>query len=191
MNRNHKKKSKPKEPRLGATATRFIDHLNKGLHAFQKCFEEYAPHYVKHEHQIGLLFSQLPVEKHGDTPSAKTAVIATEEGIAFSNGGLLQFNNEFTPEGVALVFLAALVLEKPIHSPPSEKNLIRHEVESEMLCEMGVEMIKENCPDDTRMHGMGMTLGEFKKLVDLTPEMAEEIKTENSCMREFSPDWDD
>ena len=113
-----KSKSKRKGPTLGQMTTRFVNHLSIGLGEFGLNFEDFAPHTMEHEDfGFGFLFSQLSLEAHGQLNAASVTVFVTEDGVRFSNSKLMFFNNEQTPEKVALVFLAAMVTEEPFDAP--------------------------------------------------------------------------
>lgn len=43
-------------------------------------------------------------------------------------------------------------------------------IESDLIVNLGVALIKQGCPDDTEMSGFDMTLGEFKKMAQLSQE---------------------
>ena len=47
-------------------------------------------------------------------------------------------------------------------------------ITSDLMFNMGVAMIQQDCPDDTEM--FDMTLGEFKKLAQLTDKEIELLK---------------
>tara|TARA_B100001287_G_scaffold234825_1_gene206760 strand:- start:274 stop:462 length:189 start_codon:yes stop_codon:yes gene_type:complete len=49
-------------------------------------------------------------------------------------------------------------------------NEIMLKIESDLILNMGVALIKQGCPDDTEMFGFDMTLGEFKKIAKLSQE---------------------
>jgi hypothetical protein len=49
-------------------------------------------------------------------------------------------------------------------------NEIMLKIESDLIVNLGVALIKQGCPDDTEMSGFDMTLGEFKKMAQLSQE---------------------
>ena len=113
----YKKRRKTKEPDsdLGFLATRFAHHLDCGLQIFEEEFSDFHPHYIQHaDHGKGLLFSQLKEKDYGIETAAAHSVIAFEQGIMWSSGETICYNNEQTPERVALLFLCAMTHEQPI-----------------------------------------------------------------------------
>ena len=114
---------------LGPITKRFADHLAEGVGNFGLDFSDFCPKICQHKDdgEIGLLLSQVRIEGENLLNSRKQQrlrkesdlyhVFVTEEGITFpffESSSMLCFNNEAPPEKMALFFLAALVLGKPI-----------------------------------------------------------------------------
>ena len=55
------------------------------------------------------------------------------------------------------------------------KDQIHEDILTDLTLSMGLEMIKQDCPDDTEMLVFG-TLGEFKKQMKLKPKDIKAIK---------------
>ena len=113
------------QPELGPLTQRFMDHLGRGLDAFDLEFEDYNPIISLHETKgIGILMDQVKTKgcgrytfKRGECRKLFFISI-TEEGIGWpyvKSASICPFTEDQTPEDCALLILSGIARKLPIH----------------------------------------------------------------------------
>jgi hypothetical protein len=110
---------------LGPLTQRFMDHLNRGLEAFDLEFEDYNPVISKHKTKgIGILMDQVKTKGRGKYKFKENEcrelfhISITEEGIGWpfiKNASIFPFDENQTPEECALLILSGIARKLPIY----------------------------------------------------------------------------
>ncbi len=110
--------NKVSNPELPPNVSVFQDHLALGLECFDLDWFDFRPHTCNHkEWGNGILFSQVD-RKHTDSCAAEESLIVSNEGLHLPNKQMLPFSNEQPPTKMALLVLAAMVLQAPLNFEP-------------------------------------------------------------------------
>ena len=110
---------------LAPLTQRFMDHLGRGLDAFDLEFEDYNPIISNHETQgIGILMDQVKLKGRGkykfkrDECRRLFFISITEEGIGWpyvKSASIFPFSEDQTPEDCALLILSGIARKLPIY----------------------------------------------------------------------------
>ena len=113
------------QPELGPLTQRFMDHLGRGLDAFDLEFEDYNPIISLHETKgIGILMDQVKTKGCGRYTFKRGEcrrlffISITEEGIGWpyvKSASIFPFSEDQTPEDCALLILSGIARKLPIH----------------------------------------------------------------------------
>ncbi len=107
--------NKVSNPELPPNVAVFQDHLALGLECFDLDWFDFRPHTCNNkDYGDGLLFS-LFHKKHSESCQAEHSVIISNEGLHLPDKKILPFSNEQPPTKMALLVLAAMVMEEPLH----------------------------------------------------------------------------
>ena len=113
------------QPELGPLTQRFMDHLGRGLDAFDLEFEDYNPIISLHETKgIGILMDQVKTKGRGRYTFKRGEcrklffISITEEGIGWpyiKSASIFPFSEDQTPEECALLILSGIARKLPIY----------------------------------------------------------------------------
>ena len=142
---------------LGPLTQRFMDHLGRGLDAFDLEFEDYNPTISHHETKgIGILMDQVKLKGRGKYKFKRGEcrglffISITEEGIDWpfvKEASTFPFNEDQTPEECALLILSGIARKLPIypqicdqcHDDSCEAELNRRQEEIDRLEDVWVK----------------------------------------------------
>ena len=101
-------------PKLPHNVKVFQDHLALGLECFDLDWFDFRPHTCNNkEYGNGVLFTQL--KGVSAKFAAEFSIIVSNEGLHLPNEKILSFSNEQPPTKMALLVLAAMVMEQPLN----------------------------------------------------------------------------
>lgn len=111
---------------LGPLTQRFMDHMQRGLDAFDLDFEDYNPVIAHHETKgVGILMDQIKLKgrgkykfKHDKECRELFHLGITEEGICWplvKDASIFPFTEDQTPEIYALLILSGIARKLPIY----------------------------------------------------------------------------